>query len=77
MCVTTVVKLRCIKVVIGATHAMLVCVCGAESEAITGWPDDKMEQSEHRGRTQVGADGLEGGVESEAYSTQQFLCLGG
>lgn len=26
MCVTTVVKLRCIKVLIGATDTMLVCV---------------------------------------------------
>ena len=40
MCVTTVVKLRCIKVVIEATHMMTACV--EPGEAITRWPDDKI-----------------------------------
>lgn len=63
VCVTTVVKLRCIKVVIEAMHAMTVCVCvcGAQSEAITGRPDDKIVQSEHGRRMKVGGDGTEEG----------------
>lgn len=38
-----------------------VCVCGAQSEAITGRPDDKIVQSEHGRRMKVGGDGTEEG----------------
>lgn len=40
---------------------MCVCVCGAQSEAITGRPDDKIVQSEHGRRMKVGGDGTEEG----------------
>lgn len=60
-------------------------MCGAESEAITGWPDDKIVQSEHGRRTKVGGDGIEGEIKCEVrldeeyiqhiYSTIDFICF--
>ena len=57
-------------------------MCGAQSEAITGRPDDKIVQSEHGRRMKVGGDVIEEEGEirceeekqlDEKYSTKMFF----